>query len=69
MCKNGGHADHVLDLGFAKGDDLLIWRTATARESILVSKDEDFSRLASRLNENGCERACLGRKNFTSNAF
>jgi len=42
----GLHADHVLDLGLAGAPDTVVWARASADQSIVVSKDDDFFLLA-----------------------
>lgn len=42
----GYHAVHVQDLGLSTARDLEIWRHAQANNQIIVTKDEDFARLA-----------------------
>jgi predicted nuclease of predicted toxin-antitoxin system len=43
-----GHvACHVRELGLSSADDAAIWRHATAKAMVVVSKDEDFSFFAS----------------------
>ena len=40
-------AEHVRDLGLKEADDTVIWQRAIARDLVIVSKDEDFTFLAS----------------------
>ena len=40
--ESGLEADHVYDIGLAKADDNEIWREATKKKSVIVTKDEDF---------------------------
>ena len=43
----GHSAEHVRDLGLMEADDTVIWQHALARGVVIVSKDEDFTFLAS----------------------
>jgi predicted nuclease of predicted toxin-antitoxin system len=43
----GHSAEHVRDLGLMEADDSVIWRQAVARNLAIISKDEDFTYLAS----------------------
>lgn len=38
----GHHAEHVADIGLARGADREIWQYARTNAAILVTKDEDF---------------------------
>lgn len=49
----GVDAVHVLDLGYAKAADRLIWEAASGDQRIVISKDEDFVILASRSGDHG----------------
>jgi predicted nuclease of predicted toxin-antitoxin system len=42
--REAGHdADHVQDVGLREGGDCAIWAYAMERETIIVTKDEDFA--------------------------
>ena len=43
----GSDCQHVLEVGLARAQDLLIWQQAIATDRVIVSKDEDFFFLAS----------------------
>jgi predicted nuclease of predicted toxin-antitoxin system len=43
----GHEADHVIDFGLEAASDRRIWQIAIERSAVIVSKDEDFSRLRS----------------------
>ena len=43
----GSDCQHVLEVGMARAQDLLIWQQAIATDRVIVSKDEDFFFLAS----------------------
>ena len=42
----GHQAEHVRDVGLKEADDTVIWQRASARDLVIVSKDEDFTFLA-----------------------
>ena len=46
IATQGHQAEHVGDLGLKEADDTVIWRHASARDLVVVSKDEDFTFLA-----------------------
>lgn len=41
----GCHAEHVLALGLAQSSDEDIWQRAAREGAVIISKDEDFSRM------------------------
>ena len=43
LTARGEEADHVLDLGLLGANDDEIWRVASERGAVIVSKDEDFA--------------------------
>jgi predicted nuclease of predicted toxin-antitoxin system len=43
----GSDCQHVLEVGLARAQDLLIWQQAIETNRVIVSKDEDFFFLAS----------------------
>ena len=43
----GSDCQHVLEVGLARAQDLLIWQQAVETDRVVVSKDEDFFFLAS----------------------
>lgn len=42
LASHGHYAVHVADVGLLDADDSRIWEYAVERESVLVTKDEDF---------------------------
>jgi predicted nuclease of predicted toxin-antitoxin system len=46
IATQGHQAEHVRDLGLMEADDTVIWKHASARDLVIVSKDEDFTFLA-----------------------
>ena len=47
-------AVHVLERNLGQVDDGALWRIAKEEGRIMISKDEDFFILATRLNDEGC---------------
>jgi predicted nuclease of predicted toxin-antitoxin system len=47
IATQGHSAEHVRDLGLMEADDAVIWRHAVTRDLAIISKDEDFTFLAS----------------------
>jgi predicted nuclease of predicted toxin-antitoxin system len=50
FCNRGLDCEHVLDVGLAGASDLEICRYARANGRIIVSKDEDFFYIATKMN-------------------
>ena len=46
LAGRGTECHHVLDLGFGQASDREIWRYAAEHQMVVISKDEDFFRLA-----------------------
>jgi predicted nuclease of predicted toxin-antitoxin system len=46
LVSRGHDCEHVFDVGLARASDAEVWRYASEREGIIVSKDEDFLYLA-----------------------
>ncbi len=46
LAARGAECQHVLDLGLGQAADSEIWRLAAERQTVLISKDEDFFHLA-----------------------
>ena len=46
IAAQGHEAEHVRDLGLKEAHDVVIWRHANARGLVIISKDEDFTFLA-----------------------
>ena len=53
LAAQGYDACHVLDLGMGQATDRLIWSEAISQQRIVISKDEDFLFLATRLEDSG----------------
>jgi predicted nuclease of predicted toxin-antitoxin system len=51
--ERGHEATHVFEKGLHELDDRTLWERASAAESIVISKDEDFLYLANRPGERG----------------
>jgi predicted nuclease of predicted toxin-antitoxin system len=47
LVSRGFEARHVLDVGLEGASDIQIWKHAEANTLVLITKDEDFPRLAS----------------------
>lgn len=41
--ERGQDAEHVLQVGLAQGKDTPVWRYAQEKESVIITKDEDFA--------------------------
>jgi predicted nuclease of predicted toxin-antitoxin system len=48
LSKRGHEAFAVRDIGLRDADDLIIWNWAASEQAIVVTKDEDFSLLATK---------------------
>jgi predicted nuclease of predicted toxin-antitoxin system len=46
LSSHGHEAQHVADVGLLAASDLEIWKTAQDTDAVIVTKDEDFVRLA-----------------------
>jgi predicted nuclease of predicted toxin-antitoxin system len=46
LVERGFHAEHVLDLKMDEADDRAIWQYASVNQLTVISKDEDFTYLA-----------------------
>lgn len=47
MLEDHGHvAEHVHDVGLGRAPDHMVWAHAIACEAVVVTKDDDFARLA-----------------------
>ncbi len=46
LTARGHHAEHVFDLKLAEATDAQIWHLAAKTAAVIVSKDEDFAKMA-----------------------
>lgn len=53
IASQGCDCDHVFDLGLEQALDVAIWQHAQLADRVIVSKDEDFFHLVSRLDSVG----------------
>lgn len=55
LVERGFACRHVLDLGMESSDDREIWQLAREEQLVIVTKDEDFARLADRDGETAAQ--------------
>jgi len=48
IIKQGHMAEHVLELGLAQSDDILVWEEAVRLGATILTKDEDFAERTNR---------------------
>ena len=45
LCNLGHDAAHVIDLGLDEAEDIVLWQYAAKNDLIILTKDEDFSKM------------------------